>query len=138
MIVLLAIMLTLTAAEIGLLFVAVKAATRFGVKPTVAGLVAGLALGLVLGWEAASVYETSLFNPAGLVIGGEVYFRAIRTFGDPSSSNAHDTIPWLLRIPQVHVVVSVALWAAVGAACGWWINRRERAAPADWPPSLVT
>ena len=32
----------------------------------------------------------------------------------PASSQAHDTIPWILRIPQDYVVASLMFWGLIG------------------------
>ena len=85
------------------------------------GVVAGCLAVLV--WPADSVM---LVNLPGVLMGDFVYDTSIRLIGDPSSSQAHFTIPWLLRVPQVYLPVSIVLWGLVGAAVQLIANRRNR------------
>lgn len=88
-----------------------------------AGLVAGCLAVLV--WPADSVV---LVNLPGVLLGDVVYDAAIRLIGEPSSSQAHFTIPWLLRVPQVYLPVSVVLWGLAGGVAQLVANGRSR-----WP-----
>jgi len=55
-----------------------------------------------------------IFNIPGVLIGDEVYRLAINYLGNPNSPQAHYTIPWLLRITQVYIPVSIIFWGTVG------------------------
>jgi hypothetical protein len=73
----------------------------------------GLASGLlaVLLWPA----DSSVFpNAFGVWVGEWIYVHAIEQIGDPHSSQAHSTIPWFLRVPQVYVITSTGLFALMG------------------------
>ncbi len=61
-------------------------------------------------------YADSLFLPniPGMLLGDKTYSLSIGFLGNPSSEQAHYTIPWVLRIPQVYIPVSVILWGLVG------------------------
>lgn len=85
------------------------------------GVVAGCLAVLV--WPADSV---TLVNLPGVLMGDFVYHAAIRLIGDPSSSQAHFTIPWLFRVPQVYLSVSLVLWGLVGVVVQLITNRRNR------------
>jgi len=86
----------------------------------VAGLVAGLVA--VLAWPADVAV---LLNPPGVLLGDLVYTGSISLFGDPSSPQAHFTVPWLLRVPQVYVFVSVLTYGLIGAIVQVILNRRK-------------
>ncbi len=76
------------------------------------------AFGLTSGTLAAWVWPLDSATSANLyavVLGDQVYHWAIRWFGDPHAAQAHDTIPWLLRVPQVYALAG----AATGAVAGW-------------------
>lgn len=102
---------------------------RFGALPRarilLGFLVAGLVAGLVamLAWPADVAV---LLNLPGVLLGDMVYSGSIRLFGDPSSSQAHYTIPWLLRVPQVYVLVSVLVYGLVGAIVQVVLNRQKK------------
>ncbi len=95
--------------------------TRFLVGCLCAGLVAGCLAVLI--WPADSVI---LVNLPGVLLGDLVYHTSIHLVGDPSSSQAHYTIPWLLRVPQVYLLVSVVLWGLVGGIVQMFASRRDR------------
>jgi len=59
----------------------------------------------------------------GMILGDKIYEVSILFFGDPSSPQAHFSIPWLLRIPQVYVPVSVFFWVIVGLLIQTIYNR---------------
>lgn len=53
-------------------------------------------------------------NIPGELLGERVYDLSIKILGDPHSPQAHFTIPWVLRIPQVFVPISVLFWSIIG------------------------
>ena len=55
-----------------------------------------------------------LINPITVLLGDEVYQLSIQYLGDPNSSQAHYTIPWMLRIPQVYPLISIIFWVVIG------------------------
>ena len=86
-----------------------------------------LAFGIVTGILAACVWplETcAVINVFAVLFGDWVYAVSIRLFGDPSSPQAHYTIPWLLRVPQVYAGASLVLYGLMGAAAQWAWNRK--------------
>ncbi len=95
--------------------------TRILASCLCAGLVAGvLAIRL---WPNDSVI---LVNLPGVVLGDLAYDVSIRLLGDPSSPQAHYTIPWLLRVPQVYGLVSVVLWGVAGGVVQLLVNRKSQ------------
>lgn len=55
-----------------------------------------------------------LLNLPAVIVGDIVYQWSILVFGDASSFQAHYTIPWILRVPQVYMLTSIVLWGVVG------------------------
>ncbi len=72
-------------------------------------------------WPLDSIF---LYNFPAQFLGYEIYYRSIQLIGDPTSANAHDTIPWFLRIPQVFLIVSIIFWGLLGAFVQWIVNQR--------------
>lgn len=77
-------------------------------------LIYGLVVGIVSVWWAGISDTIFPLNIPGVVLGDETYILAIRYLGDPSSSHAHYTIPWILRVNQVYVPVSIIFWGLIG------------------------
>jgi len=77
-------------------------------------LIYGLVVGVVSVWWAGISDMIFLLNIPGVMLGDEAYILAIRYLGDPSSPHAHYTIPWILRINQVYVPVSIIFWGLMG------------------------
>ena len=76
-------------------------------------LIAGSITGFLIVW--LWLYDVIiLINPAVAFIGSEIYRISIIHLGNPNSSQAHFTIPWFLRIPQVYFLTSILLWGFVG------------------------
>ncbi len=84
------------------------------VKILIGFLVYGLVVGVLSVWWDGISDMIFPFNIPGLILGDETYILAIRYLGDPSSPHAHYTIPWILRINQVNVPVSIIFWGLVG------------------------
>ncbi len=91
-------------------------------------LVFGTATGFLvaLEWPQDSIY---LYNFPAQFLGYEVYQRSIQLIGDPTADNAHATIPWFLRIPEVFVPVAILFWGLLGALVQYLVNR-SRPVPA--------
>ena len=53
--------------------------------------------------------STVYFNPLLVMLGDKIYNKAINVIGDPTSPQAHYTIPWPLRIPQVYFITSIII-----------------------------
>ena len=104
---------------------------RLGVARRQAVLVAFLVCGVVAGVAAAWLWplETSAtVNPLGVLLGDWMYGASIQAFGDPNSSQAHFTIPGILRVPQVYVLASVVVYGAAGAVAQWVASASRRGA----------
>ena len=86
-------------------------------------LVFGTAIGFfaVWLWPADSSFY---FNVLPALLGDQVYNLSIRYFGDIISPQAHYTIPWILRIPQVYVITSIVVYGLVGLLLQLIYNRR--------------
>ena len=97
------------------------------VPPKKAILIGFLVFGTAIGffaawlWPADSSFYLNIF-PA--LLGDQVYNLSIRYFGDIISPQAHYTIPWILRIPQVYVVTSIVVYGLVGSVLQLVYNRR--------------
>ncbi|KON31085.1 hypothetical protein AC482_01865 [miscellaneous Crenarchaeota group-15 archaeon DG-45] len=98
-------------------------------------LIYGVAAGLSSYWWWHHADSPFLLNIPGDLLGYEAYDLSIKLLGDPSSPQAHYTIPWLLRIPQVFVPVSVLLWGMIGLAIQLAYGRFKRARSMDGRPS---
>jgi disulfide bond formation protein DsbB len=69
--------------------------------------------GLGVVWRWPDDISVMVNFPASLT-GDWIYQVSIQYLGDPASSQAHYTIPWILRIPQVYVLASVLFWGLAG------------------------
>ena len=83
-------------------------------KTRVGFLLYGVTVGLLSFWWWSISDSPFLLNIPGELIGYQVYEIAIRLLGDPFSPQAHYSIPWVLRIPQVFIPVSTLLWGVIG------------------------
>ena len=77
-------------------------------------LIYGLVVGVLSVWWDGISDMIFPLNIPGVILGDETYNVAIRYLGEPSSPHAHYTIPWILRINQVYVPVSIIFWGLVG------------------------
>jgi hypothetical protein len=85
-------------------------------------LVFGTVSGLLTAWVwpiDSSIY----FNLFATFLGDQVYSLSIQYLGDMNSPQAHYTIPWILRIPQVYVLTSIVLCGLVSLPFQWIYNR---------------
>lgn len=95
-----------------------------------------IAFGFLLFSIGAGLWATQIWprdmmvfvNFPASFLGEGLYGGAIRYLGDPNSSQAHYTIPWFLRVPQVYFVASIILWGLAGTAIQLIYNRRIRIA----------
>lgn len=78
-------------------------------------IILGIAVGFIAIWYDQHYDMPFLLNLPGTFLGFGIYSGSIDLFGDPHSSQAHFTIPWILRIPQVYVLSSVLFWGILGA-----------------------
>lgn len=89
------------------IFGAIMALRKAGVLPGARVVISFLLLGVAVGFISYSMWPNDIgmiFNIPGALLGDEIYELSIQFVGDTSSSQAHFTIPWILRIPQVRVV----------------------------------
>ena len=77
-------------------------------------LIYGIAVGLLSSWWWDISDNLFLLNIPGELLGYQVYGVAISLLGDPSSPQAHYSIPWILRVPQVFVPASTLSWGLIG------------------------
>ena len=89
-------------------------------------LVYGLIVGVLSTWWQGISDAIFLLNIPGVILGDGAYLLAIRCLGDPSSPQAHFTIPWILRINQVYVPISIIFWGLIGLVIQWIYNARKR------------
>ena len=87
-------------------------------------IVFGTTVGFISVWYRQHTDMLFLLNIPGTLLGDAVYGLSIRFFGDPHSSQAHYTIPWLFRIPQVYVPASIFFWGLVGTICAALLKPR--------------
>ena len=78
-------------------------------------LLYGTLVGFVSIWFDQNSDTPFLLNIPGTLLGDAIYSLSIRFLGDPHSAQAHFTIPWILRIPQVYVPASIFFWGLLGA-----------------------
>ena len=88
-------------------------------------LIFGLTTGIlaVLLWPHDSCVLPNVF---GVWLGDCIYVYAIEWMGNPHSPQAHDTIPWVFRVPQVYVIASTGLCASVGLVLQWIYERSRK------------
>ena len=84
----------------------------------------GVALGFGTVWFNENTDAVFLLNIPGTLLGDAAYSLSIRFFGDPISSQAHYTVPWLLRIPQIYVLASVLFWGIIGTMFAVFLKRK--------------
>ena len=76
-----------------------------------------LLFGIVLGFVSALLWPGDLgvyLNVPGTAAGDWLYRFSIERFGDPNSDQAHYSIPWIVRIPQIYAVVSPVVYLLIG------------------------
>ena len=92
---------------------------------TITGLIIyGAVVGLIAVWFSQCTDTVFLLNIPGTLLSFAVYDLSIRFFGEPHSSQAHYTIPWLLRIPQVYVPTSMLFWGILGTLFAMFLKPR--------------
>ncbi len=89
-------------------------------------LVYGLVVGVLSVWWDGISDTIFPLNIPGVILGDESYILAIRYLGDPSSPHTYYTIPWILRIHQVYVPVSIIFWGLIGLTIQLIYNRIKR------------
>ena len=77
-------------------------------------VILGTILGLITVWFEQNTDTLFLLNVPGTLLGDSIYNISIELLGESQSAQAHYTIPWLLRIPQVYVLASIILWGVIG------------------------
>lgn len=75
----------------------------------------------VFEWPSEGIHF--ILNLPGNLLAESVYINSIELIGQPTSSQAHYTIPWILRIPQVIVPVSISFWVGFGVIIQLSYNR---------------
>jgi hypothetical protein len=104
---------------------------RLGVPSKGSIIIAFLIFAVGTGVWVALVWpldSSTLLNFPASLFGDALYQWSIRYLGDPSSPQAHYTIPWLLRVPQVYVVASIILWGFLGLMIQLIHNHRRQIA----------
>jgi hypothetical protein len=71
--------------------------------------VTGLAITLV--WPLETI---AIINVYTMLFGDWIYQISINYLGNPRSTQAHYSIPWLLRIPPAYMLASIILWGLIG------------------------
>jgi disulfide bond formation protein DsbB len=100
---------------------------KMQVPPKKVVLVGFLVFGTAVGFFTAWLWPADssfYFNVFGALLGDRVYDLSIQHFGDIISPQAHYTIPWVLRIPQVYVITSIVVYALLGLLLQLVYNRR--------------
>jgi len=77
-------------------------------------IILGVIVGFIAIWFREHTDMVFLLNIPGTLLGDAIYGLSIRFIGDPHSAQAHYTIPWLFRIPQVYVPASILFWGIIG------------------------
>ena len=89
-------------------------------------LIYGLAVGILSVWWDGISDMLFPLNIPGVILGDGAYGLAIRYLGDSGSPHAHYTIPWILRINQVYVPISIIFWGLAGLIVQLIHNRIKR------------
>jgi len=100
---------------------------KMQVPPKKVVLLGFLVFGTAIGFSTAWLWPADssfYFNVFGALLGDQVYDLSIQHFGDIISPQAHYTIPWVLRIPQVYVITSIVVYALIGLLLQLVYNRR--------------
>lgn len=95
----------------------VLALLRLRVPASIAIVSGFLIFGVLAGFAVIGLWpnDTSVIvNFPASLIGDWIYQASIQYLGDPSSFQAHYTIPWILRVPQVYVLASLMFWGLIG------------------------
>jgi hypothetical protein len=87
-------------------------------------LVFGITTGLLVVWDWP-LDRITYYNLFTVLLGNEVYQLSITVLGDPHSDQAHYTIPWFLRIPQVYLIVSAIFWGLLGLILQAAVNKQR-------------
>ena len=87
-------------------------------------IIYGTILGFISVWFRQNTDSLFFLNIPGTLLGDTAYGLSILFFGDPHSSQAHYTIPCLLRIPQVYVPASIFLWGLIGTLFAVFLKPR--------------
>ncbi len=87
-------------------------------------IIFGMVVGLISVWFRQNADSVFLLNIPGTLLGDAIYGLSIKFLGDPSASQAHYTIPWLFRIPQVYVSASILLWGLIGIVSAIFLKPR--------------
>jgi len=99
-------------------------------------LIWGLMAGILSVWWARVSDMIFPLNIPGVILGDETYSLAIRYLGDPASPQAHFTIPWILRIHQVYVPVSIMFWGLLGLVIQLIYQKTRKQKSATCPTKL--
>jgi hypothetical protein len=105
---------------------------RIGMPKHTSIFFAFLVIGIVLGLVSVFLWPGDLgvyLNLPGTAAGDWVYHSSIDVFGNPVSDQAHYTIPWILRIPQIYVIVSPLIYGAAGGLIQFVYNRIKKNYP---------
>jgi hypothetical protein len=83
----------------------------------------GIVVGFASVWFDQNSDSLFLLNIPGILLGEGIYNYSIRYLGDPHSSQAHFTISWIFRTPQVFLPSSIFFWGLLGAIIQLIYNR---------------
>ncbi len=109
------------------IFGSAKILRKMGVSSKKIIILSFLVFGTLTGFLVAWLWPKNiglLINIYSVFLGDKVYHLSIRYLGVKGSFQAHYTIPWILRIPQVYVIVSVIFWGLIGLLIQIIQNRR--------------
>ena len=87
-------------------------------------LLFGIGVGFVSVWFDNNTDTIFFLNIPGTIIGDGIYSGAIKLLGDSSSSQAHYTIAWIFRTPQVYVLASGIFWGLLGVIFAFFVKLR--------------
>jgi hypothetical protein len=124
--------LLLSLLSAGTLFGLVVLFRRWGVPEDRFVLASFLFFGMVVGMASTFLWPQDLgvyINIFGTSAGDWIYQTTIRLIGNPNSGQAHFTIPWIARVPQVYAWISPVIYGVIGISVqyGYWqIRKREK------------
>ncbi len=111
---------------------------RLGIRTRPAIFSSFVIFGLATGTLAALLWPQDscvLANLFGVWLGDWIYLHAIEWLGNAHSAQAHETIPWLLRIPQSYVIASLGMCMVAGLVLQWTYSFRRHIVNSGREPS---
>ena len=89
-------------------------------------LIYGIATGFLSYWWWNVSDNIFYLNIPGDLLGQYIYEQSIVVLGSPDSAQAHYTIPWILRVPQIYIPTSIIIWGLFGCIIQFAFNQARK------------